>query len=453
MSRVIEVNFDGIVGSTHNYAGLSAGNLASMTHRGALSNPREAALQGLSKMKYLADLGLTQAVLPPHARPAIDYLRRVGFCGSDTDVLGAAAKTTPHLLVACYSASNMWVANAATVIPSADAKDQRVHLTPANLTSKLHRSIETKQTEVILRAIFSDDSIFQVHAPVPGGQSMGDEGAANHTRFAVSHAGRGLHLFVYGHRALGKQTTRLKPVRYESRQAIEASQSVARLSQLNETNVIFVQQNPDAIDAGVFHNDVIAVGNENVLLYHEQAFVQTSRVIAELRRRFAEINLGAKLIAIKIRATEITLFEAVKSYLFNSQLVTLSPDHMLLCAPSDCQQRPRVRKWLNNLIASEKTPIREVRYFNLHQSMSNGGGPACLRLRVVLKETELAKILQGVILTESLHTRLVNWVTKHYRDELSATDLADPQLLSESQFALDELTQILGIGSIYPFQR
>ena len=453
MSDVFEVNFDGIVGPTHNYAGLSQGNVASMKHQGALSNPREAALQGLAKMKALAARGLKQAVLPPHERPAIDLLRRLGFIGSDASLLSAVAKTAPELLIACSSASNMWVANAATVAPSSDTVDHRVHFTPANLASMFHRSIEPPQTERTLRAIFHDEASFVVHAPITSGQTMGDEGAANHTRLASSHADRGLHCFVYGHHSLGRQQARLQRKHFVSRQAFEASQAVARVNQLDEKSVCFTQQNPKAIDAGVFHNDVISVGNENVFLYHENAFVQTPRVIAGLRSRFADLNKGKKLVAIKVAENQVPMADAAKSYLFNSQLVTLSPGNMLLCAPSDCQQMPRVCTYIDELIRSGRTPISEVSYFDLKQSMQNGGGPACLRLRVVLSADEINKLPPNLFINDTSYSKLVVWVKKHYRDQLALTDLADVKLVNECRTALDELTKLLGLSSIYPFQQ
>lgn len=443
MSATYEVNFDGLVGPTHNFAGLSHGNVASMKHRGLVSRPREAALQGLAKMKALSDLGLKQAVLPPHERPSIATLRGFGFSGADAAVLQAAQKQAPSLLVACSSASNMWVANAATVSPSADSADGRVHFTPANLVSKLHRSIEPPQTVRSLRAIFANEAHFAVHEAVPGAQGMGDEGAANHTRFASSHGERGLHFFVYGHSALNP--TRV-PKRFVSRQALEASQAVARQSLLRDEQCLFVQQNPAAIDAGVFHNDVIAVGNENLLFYHEQAFVNSAKVIRELRVRFPE------LIALKVPAKRVPMAAAVKSYLFNSQLVTTAPGRMALIAPADCREMPEVHEFLQEVIAKDQTPLREMHFFDLKQSMRNGGGPACLRLRVVMNERELASIPQGVIITDQSYARLVAWVKKHYRETLTRAELADPSLLKESRKALDELTKLLGLGSIYPFQ-
>lgn len=451
MDSVFEVNFDGLVGPTHNYAGLSRGNIASMEHRGTISNPRAAALQGLAKMKALADLGVKQAVLPPHARPCLDVLRVCGFSGADATVLQAAARDAPALLAACMSASNMWVANAATVTPGSDTADGRVHLTPANLVTKFHRSIEPPQTTRTLRAIFRDEGRFAIHAPLPGSAAMGDEGAANHTRLAPTHAQGGLHLFVYGHHGLGKTDERL-PRKFPSRQAFEASQAVVRAHGLGEASVVFAQQNPEAIDAGVFHNDVIAVGNENLLLYHEDAFEQTPRVIDELRERYARLNDGAELFAIEVPGRRVSLADAVKSYLFNSQIVTLGPGRMVLIAPAECQRMAAVRGLVDELLAGERIPIRNVRYFDLNESMRNGGGPACLRLRVVLTASELRRLPAGIFIDDTSYARLTAWVRKHYRERLAASDFADPALLDESRRALDELTTLLGLGSIYPFQ-
>jgi succinylarginine dihydrolase len=424
-----------------------------MSHGGAASNPREAALQGLAKMKFLADLGLRQAVLPPHERPSIETLRSMGFGGSDAAVLAAAAKVAPQLLVACSSASNMWVANAATVTPSSDTADGRVHFTPANLVSKFHRSIEPPQTARTLRAIFHDPQFFTIHEPVSGAQQIGDEGAANHTRFAPTHGAPGVHFFVYGHSAFGATRVKRAPRKFPSRQALEASEAVVRHHLLKGAAVCFAQQSPDAIDAGVFHNDVISVGNENVLLFHEKAFVRTEVVVSSLRRRYETLYPGYEFIGIRVPAREVSLKDAVKSYLFNSQLVTLSPGRMALIAPSDCAETPRVRDFLRALIERGDTPVREVHYLGLKQSMRNGGGPACLRLRMVLNDAELAALPPEIFLNDRAYGILTKWVKKHYREKLTRSDLADPQLLDESRRALDELTQLLGLSRIYPFQQ
>ncbi|EAR21816.1 N-succinylarginine dihydrolase [Nitrococcus mobilis] len=440
----VEVNFDGLVGTTHNYAGLSLGNLASQRSAGAMSNPRAAAQQGLRKMKTLHDLGLRQAVLPPHERPAIDVLRRLGFGGSDGAVLGGAARAAPELLAACCSASSMWAANAATVSPSADTADGRVHLTPANLINGLHRAIEPPTTARVLRAIFADEAHFAHHAPLPAVEPFGDEGAANHTRLCPEYGAAGLELFVYGRSTRAAGPT---PRRYPARQTLEASQAVARLHGLDPQRCVFVQQNPALIDAGVFHNDVIAVGNAQVLLQHEQAFLDSAVVHRQLQRVFGE----PPVCFIVVPAVRISVAQAVDSYLFNSQLVTLPAGDMALVVPEECRRSPPVWGWLGELL-EQQTPIRRVLVSDVRQSMRNGGGPACLRLRVVLTATELAAVNADVFLDESLFAALSAWIDRHYRDRLTAAELADPALLGESRTALDELTRILRLGPIYPFQ-
>ncbi|MDX5300279.1 MAG: N-succinylarginine dihydrolase, partial [Gammaproteobacteria bacterium] len=258
--RTVEANFDGLVGPTHNYAGLSWGNVASSGNADLPANPREAARQGLMKMKALADRGFLQGVLPPQERPHIPTLRRLGFAGSEARMLAVAA-ADPVLLAAVSSASCMWTANAATVSPSADTRDGRVHFTPANLNAKFHRSIEHPVTGRILQRIFADARYFAHHKALPLVSQFGDEGAANHTRLCADYAAPGVELFVYGREAFNESAPR--PQRFPARQTREACESIARLHGLQEARVVYAQQHPDAIDAGVFHNDVIAVGNGN----------------------------------------------------------------------------------------------------------------------------------------------------------------------------------------------
>ena len=192
----VEANFDGLVGPTHHYAGLAFGNLASARNAEQPSNPRAAVRQGIAKMRALAAMGLAQGVLPPQERPHLPTLRALGFGGSDADMLGKAARQAPQLLSAASSASAMWTANAATVSPSADCADGRVHFTPANLVTHLHRAIEAPQTARILRSVFADPRHFAHHAPLPATPMLGDEGAANHTRFCSDYCDTGLELFV-----------------------------------------------------------------------------------------------------------------------------------------------------------------------------------------------------------------------------------------------------------------
>jgi succinylarginine dihydrolase len=442
----VEANFDGLVGPTHNYAGLSVGNVASKSNANAVSNPKQAALQGLQKMKALADFGMLQGVLAPQERPDINSLRRIGFSGSDQTVLQQAAKQAPAILLACGSASSMWTANAATVSPSADTYDNKLHFTPANLTNKYHRSIEPLVTGNILKAIFSDPAQFTHHQHLPENDHFGDEGAANHTRLCNQYGDPGVEFFVYGKQAF--DDTQVAPKRFPARQTLEASEAVARLHGLRPEMTVFAQQNPDVIDQGVFHNDVIAVGNKNVLFYHEQAFLNTNLVKQQIKDCFGENPFHF----IEVPSQSVSLNDAVKTYLFNTQLINLPSGEMVIIAPKECEHNAAVHQHLQAVIAA-KNPISAVHYFDVKQSMQNGGGPACLRLRVVLNEAQQKAVNPNAIMNDALFAKLNAWVSTHYRDRLEANDFADVTLLNESRTALDELTQIMRLGSVYPFQQ
>ncbi|GAA0347274.1 N-succinylarginine dihydrolase [Bowmanella denitrificans] len=444
--KQFEVNFDGLVGPTHNYAGLSFGNVASLNNAKSNSSPKQAAKQGLKKMKALADMGMQQGVLAPQERPDILTLRRLGFTGTDAQVLEKAAKQAPAIFLACCSASSMWTANAATVSPSADTADGRVHFTPANLTNKFHRSLEPEVTGRILKATFADERYFQHHSHLPDNEHFGDEGAANHTRLCSDYGHAGVEMFVFGRYAF--DASKPAPKRFPARQTLEACQAIARLHGLSDEGVVYVQQNPDVIDQGVFHNDVIAVGNRNVLFYHEQAFFNTQSALDEIQRKYGE----EKLHFIQVDTQDVSVEDAVKTYLFNTQIISLPNDEMAIIAPTECQENPAVSRYLDKLLTLG-TPIKQVHFFDVKQSMRNGGGPACLRLRVALTDQEVDAVNPNTLINDSLFSRLNQWVDKHYRDELTFDDLRDPQLLTESRSALDELTQIMKLGSVYPFQR
>lgn len=433
-----EFNFDGLVGPTHNYSGLSFGNVASQAHAGLVSNPRAAALQGLAKMKALAELGFAQGVLPPLPRPDFALLHRLGFGGPEAQAIERAARQAPALLSAAYSASSMWTANAATVSASADTADARVHFTPANLVSKLHRATEPEATARVLAAIFPEGPHFAHHAPLPSSPQTGDEGAANHTRLCPRAGEAGIEFFVYG--ALGFDPSAPAPMRFPARQTREASEAVARLHGLDPDRTVFAQQDPGAIDAGVFHNDVIAVGTERLLFCHARAFLDQPAVLRRLREAFP-----GELEVIEVPETLVTLADAVETYLFNSQLLARPDGTMVLVVPEECRRNERVAKYLEGLASSGGT-IREVISFDLRESMRNGGGPACLRLRVEMTDAEARAMHPGVLLDDALHGKLSKWVTKHYRDRLAPADLADPTLAFECREALEALSGILGLA-------
>lgn len=443
----VEMNFDGLVGPTHNYGGLSYGNVASQSNSQQGSNPKEAAKQGLAKMKALLDMGFAQGVLAPQERPDVAALRSLGFAGTDAQVVAKAAKEAMPLLAACSSASSMWTANSCTVSPSADTADGRVHFTAANLNCKFHRSIEHPTTSRVLAAMFNNAEHFAHHAALPAVGQFGDEGAANHTRFCKGYGEAGVEFFVFGRSAFDSRFP--APQRYPARQTLEASQAVARLHGLSEAGVVYAQQNPAVIDQGVFHNDVIAVGNGELMFHHQDAFLNSEQVLAELQEKLAA--RGGRFQSVCVPREQVTVEDAVKSYLFNSQLLSRADGSMLLIVPEECRNNGRVWSYLQQLTSSGSA-IGEVQVFDLKQSMQNGGGPACLRLRVALKQAELAAVNPGVVMSNALYATLNTWVDKHYRDRLVETDLADPQLLIECRTALDELTQILKLGAVYPFQ-
>lgn len=436
-----EYNFDGIVGPTHNYAGLSHGNVASTKHKSQTANPRAAALEGLAKMQFVSSLGIGQAILPPLFRPRIRLLYDLGFRGSPEQMVERAFQADPAILAACYSASSMWTANAATVSPSSDCDDGKLHLTPANLSTLLHRSIEAESTLRTLRAIFSDGRFFEVHPALFPCQTLTDEGAANHTRLCGEYSSAGLETFVFGRSALDGNTP--APKKYPARQTLESCQAIARMHQLNPENTFIIQQNPDAIDAGVFHNDVISVGNQNVLLCHEKAFLDQANQLHKLSERFESLY-QQPLHVVEILESQLSIADTVSSYLFNSQLLSKSDGTMTLLCPADCQENPAAKAATDGILAGDN-PINQVEFLNLRQSMNNGGGPACLRLRVVLNEEQATAIHQGIIFTDELHQSLSHWVETHYRDSLTPEDLRDPKLIDESYTAFESLSRIIGL--------
>ncbi len=445
MTLAYEANCDGLVGPTHSYAGLSPGNLASALNAGEASDPRGAVLQGLAKMKRLADLGIPQFVMPPHERPYVGWLRGLGFGGSDASVVEAAWKGAPSFAAAASSASSMWAANAATVTPSADSTDGRVHFTPANLVSNLHRSIEATQTTRALRALFPDPGQFVVHDPLPAVAHLSDEGAANHVRLCAEHGAPGVNLLVWGKDAFEPWPS----FDFPARQTEQASQAIARRHGAHRP--VFARQGKTAILGGAFHNDVVCVGTRQALLFHQSAFEDKQGTLNAIRRAADGLFEPAFL---EISEADLPLAEAVKSYLFNSQLLVVpGEDRLVLLAPTETEANPRAHAAAQALAASNG-PIGRVEYVDVRQSMANGGGPACLRLRVVMTDDQLEAANPAQRLDEGLHAALTVWASHWYRDRLLPADLADPALLLETQGALDELTSILALGSdFYDFQR
>jgi succinylarginine dihydrolase len=419
-----EINFDGIVGPSHNYAGLSLGNLASASHGGDVSNPRAAALQGIGKMRHNLGLGLAQGFLLPLPRPNHTFLEAIGADGGEDR----------RLLAAAWSASSMWTANAATISPAPDTADGRCHLTAANLVTMPHRSQEWPDTARQLRLAFADSAHFAVHDAVP--PCFGDEGAANHMRMASSHAASGLEIFVYG-----------KPGGpFPARQHEQASRAVARLHGLDPARTLFVEQNPEAIAAGAFHNDVVAVANERVLFTHELAFADPEGTYAAIRAALPEAEI------VVVPADAVSLADAVKSYLFNAQLLTLpsgdpgsgSGAGMGLVIPLEAWEHARVRAWLNGMLASNG-PIRRVLPVDVRQSMANGGGPACLRLRVV---ADPVTVDPRFLIDEARAGQIEAVIAANWPEQIDPDDLGRESLALTVTNARLALLEALDLGAL-----
>jgi len=411
---VIEINFDGLIGPSHNYAGLSLGNLASAKNAGGTSQPRAAALQGVEKMRANIALGLTQGILLPQCRPDRDWLRSLG-CTPET--------ATPGLLANALSASSMWAANAATVSPAADTGDGKCHLTVANLVTMPHRSHEWQGTLAQLKLAFADPA-FAVHGPVPA--PFGDEGAANHMRLSASHDAAGVEIFVYG----------VTGGPFPARQHIEASQAVARVHGVSRA--LFVQQSEEAIAAGAFHNDVVAVANERVLFAHELAFADKDGFYRDLRALLPQVEI------VEVPAAAVSLADAIQSYLFNAQLVTLPDGGMALILPTEAQGNARVWGWLQEMIAGNG-PIRRLIPVDVRQSMANGGGPACLRLRVVC---DPATVDPRFLVDEAALDRIAEIVSTHWPEAITPDELGDAELWHRIGVARAALLLALDLGEL-----
>ena len=393
-----EINFDGIVGPSHNYAGLSPGNLAATRNAGATSRPRAAALQGIAKMRANLALGLTQGILLPHPRPDHAWLDALA-----TDFVRAA----PHLKAQALSASAMWAANAATVSPAPDTADGRCHLTVANLVTMPHRSHEWRATHAQLKLAFANESAFCVQPPIL--PPFGDEGAANHMRLCLDHASRGVEVFVYG----------VTGGPFPARQHREASEAVARAHGLDPSRVLFVQQSEAAIAAGAFHNDVVAVANERVLFAHEQAFEQPELFYADLRRLLPEVEI------VEVPAARVSLADAISSYLFNAQLVTAAGAPTLI-VPGESRDNPHVWSWLQDHLAGNG-PIRRVQVVDVRESMANGGGPACLRLRVVADQ---ATVDPRFLVDPAKLDRIAAVIEAHWPEAIPADAIGNPAVIA-----------------------
>lgn len=471
-NSTIEINVDSLVGPTHHYSGMGVGNVASMEHRYRPSSPKRAAMEGLNKAWLVAQTGVPQFLLPPLRRPRLDVLARYGFSGTVQDQLDAAFREDNSLISSVYSSSFMWAANAATVTAASDSSDGKMHMTIANLSSSLHRAIEADERYRQLVWFFQHlrDEVM-VHPALPGCVPLRDEGAANHMRLSAAGSTAGFNVFVHGDAPDGilpednSLNGDLQRMRFMPRHTLAASRMIQRHHRLDSRSTFHLQQHPCAISAGVFHNDVIATSHQNLMIHHEMAFTANwLETVAELQESFRLVT-GIELIRVMVRESDLSLQDAVRSYLFNSQLIGPSsvpvtedgnnrraeiPDsqlpRMLILSPQQCREIPAAERLINRWIDDPTNPIDQVVYVDLRQSMAGGGGPACLRLRLPVDPAWISKLPNTCRLDDTLYSLLMETIDRYYPEQLTIDSLASQEFAKQSWNAGLEISKVMEAG-------
>lgn len=419
-----EIIFIGLPGTTHHYGGLSSDNVASDRNRGSESNPKQAALQAIALARYLHSLGIMVGVLPPQLRPYLPVLQENGYSVENAPI---------DKLEQASSSSFMWAANAATVTPTIDSTDGKLHLTVANLYTNPHRRIEAETTYKVLSQIFNHVPDAVMHPPLSAAEGFLDEGAANHMRLSASHNAAGLNVFVYGRR-----------------QNLQASQAIVEHHKILQKQRLFLQQNEQVINQGVFHNDVIAVSNENLLLVHESAYENGHADINKIENAYKALHPQSNLQLLVIKENELNVEEAVHSYFFNSQIVTKPNGKMVVIAPLELKNlyAGKAAGLMERIRESSNNSIDEVQYLDLRQSMRNGGGPACLRLRIPLNEPQADALQEntGMLVSEKNLSAIEDLVGRYYSESLTPEGLSNPELYRNCQDFLSDLSPLLKLN-------
>jgi succinylarginine dihydrolase len=244
-------------------------------------------------------------------------------------------------------------------------------------------------------------------------------------RLCESHGAPGIEVFVYGETG--------GP--FPARQRREASEAVARAHRLDPARTLFAQQSVAAIAAGAFHNDVVAVANERVLFAHELAFEDKAGFYAELSAKAPWVEI------VEVPASAVSLANAISSYLFNAQLVTLPDSTMALIVPGEARDTPAVWAYLTELVAGNG-PIRRIECVDVRQSMRNGGGPACLRLRVVC---DPAWVDPRFLVDEAKLDRLAAVIEAYWPEQIAIAEIGSPALIERIRNARTALLEELEI--------
>ncbi|SEI00219.1 succinylarginine dihydrolase [Rheinheimera pacifica] len=424
----LQLNISELPGPTFMYSGLSKDNVASVQNKHLVANPLKFAQLSLQRMRLLLDEGVPQVIFPPHRRPDMQALEVCGFTGDMSHMISSADKFSNGYLESLLAASSVWTANAATVTPSADSEDGKVHITTANLNSHYHRSIEASQTHAKLARLFSDDKFFCLHQALPGHSRFSDEGAANHMRFHVEAENRGLNVFVYSNDPDN-------PEFVQGRQTLWASKAICQLHALPDSKVLLQKQSKEAISRGIFHNDIISMNSHDLLVFHQQAYEDHESLIEKL--------MAQGICCVEIKAEEFSLEHALKTYFFNSEFISGKDGGLVLVMSKSCQHDAKVQVQLDRIQTAYSKEIKTM-YVDLDDSLRNGGGPACLRLRVQLNQEQFSAIPSQFLLTQNKLEALQEVVTRFYRESLSYEDVLTEIFQRNLQPVYTKLEQILG---------
>lgn len=400
---MIELQIETLPSPLFAYGGLARGDLASMKHAHHPSAPKLALFQHLEKCQRLHELGISVALFPPHPRPLFSVLKKIGF--------EKAEQTPLRWLAACSSSSFHWTANSASVTPSKESLDGKLHISIANLSNRFHRSLEPNHTKELLDLLFQNVKNTVIHSPLPAGLLFGDEGSANQMRIEGGHT-----LFIYNE----------QPSHFPGRQTLEASEAIARRHQIPSEKTHFLRQNPLATDSGVFHNDLIAMASGPLLISHSAAFLDPLPSLPNLQH-------------IQLTEIDFPLKHLVTSYLLNSQLVRRKDQTLVWVAPALCEHHTPSRTLLGKL------PIDTLLFVDLSESLKGGGGAACQRLSCPLTEEEFKGLNHEFLYTETLHQELVEWGRRFYPEKLQIEKLRDQTVIQNAYEALEALSEYLPI--------
>ena len=137
----------------------------------------------------------------------------------------------------------------------------------------------------------------------------------------------------------------------------------------------------------------------------------------------------------------ISLADAIRSYLFNAQLVTLPSGEMALILPAEARDTPSVWNWLERHVAGNG-PIRRLAIVDVRQSMANGGGPACLRLRVV---ADPSHVDPRFLVDSAKLDRIAAVIETHWPERIAQDQIGDSALIARIEQARHALLEMLDI--------